>query len=336
MVTDGAAERNRLFARIAHRALLCQPARISRSFPGRRDLTTIGFIGLGVMGSAMCRNVAARHEGPVLAFDLSPQAREALSDTRARIAARIDEVWDAADVVFLSLPGAAQVEAVCLDAEGIALRPRKPGTVIDLSTTSVATARKVGGALAAAGVAFADAPVARTREAALKGELSIMVGAAPALFPAIEPLLRYMGTDITHGGAVGSGQFLKLVNNALLDVNVIAISEVMVLAERAGVDPAVMIEAVAKGSGDSYALRHHAVKSLLPRDFPEKSFPPEYKVKDLTYLLDLAEELDTPARSMELALDYYRDTVAAGYGGRYFTAVIELIARRGFDERGSA
>jgi 3-hydroxyisobutyrate dehydrogenase-like beta-hydroxyacid dehydrogenase len=226
------------------------------------------------------------------------------------------------------------VEAVCIGPEGVVHQPRKPGTLVDLSTTSVATARKVGEALEAAGIAFADAPVARTREAAQKGELSIMVGAAPAVFEAIEPLLRYMGTDVTHGGPVGSGQFLKLVNNALLDVNVIAIAEAMVLAEKAGVDPAVMIEAVSKGSGDSYALRNHAVKSMLPRAFPEKSFPPEYKVKDLSYLLELAEELDSPARSMELALDYYRETIGAGYGGRYFTAVIEVIAKGGFDREG--
>jgi 3-hydroxyisobutyrate dehydrogenase-like beta-hydroxyacid dehydrogenase len=322
MVTDGARERNRAISAIADRAVLCEPGRV----------TIIGFIGLGVMGGAMCRNVAARHDGTVMAFDLSEPAREALRGSGARIASAIGEVWDAADIVFLSLPGGSQVEAVCLGPEGVVNRPRKPATVVDLSTTSIATARKIGERLDAAGVAFADAPVARTREAAERGELSIMVGAPPALFAAIEPLLRYMGADITHCGPVGSGQFLKLVNNALLDVNVIAISEAIVLAEKAGVEPAVMVEAVSKGSGDSYALRHHAVKSLLPRDFPERSFPPEYKVKDLGYLLELAAELDSPARSMELALDYYRATSEAGFAGRYFTAVIEVIARRGFDD----
>jgi 3-hydroxyisobutyrate dehydrogenase-like beta-hydroxyacid dehydrogenase len=296
-------------------------------------MTSIGFIGLGVMGSAMCRNVAARHDGPVLAFDLSPQAGEALAGTAARFCPQIGAIWQAADVVLLSLPGSAEVEAVCIGADGLVHQPRRPAVVIDLSTTSVAAARTVAAQLAAAGVAFADAPVARTREAAERGELSIMVGAPADLFARIEPLLRYMGTDITHGGAVGSGQFIKLVNNALLDVNVIAIAEAIVLAEKAGVDPAVMVEAVSKGSGDSYALRHHAVKSLLPREFPEKSFPPEYKIKDLSYLLQLAATLDSPARSMELALDYYRATAAAGYSGRYFTAVIEVIADRGIAAR---
>ena len=292
---------------------------------------TIGFIGLGVMGAPMCHNVATKHDGGVLAFDLSPSASEALADTKARIVARIEEIWNAADLVFLSLPGGRQVEEVCIGPQGVLHRDRKPEIVVDLSTTAVATARKVAEALAAAGIAFADAPVARTREAAQRGELSIMVGAPDALFAIIEPMLRYMATDITHCGPVGSGQFVKLVNNALLDVNVIAIAEAMVLAEKTGVDPAVMIEAVSKGSGDSYALRNHAVKSMVPRDFPEKSFPPEYKVKDLTYLLELASEVDSPVRSMELALDYYKATIEAGYSGRYFTSVIEVVAKGGLD-----
>ena len=291
-------------------------------------MTTIGFIGLGVMGGAMCRNIATGHAGKVVAFDLSPQAGEVLAGTDAEIVRNVEQVWGQADVVFLSLPGGPQVESVCLGPGGLVDQIDKPSTVVDLSTTSVATARKVAAVLEAHNIAFADAPVARTREAAQRGELSIMVGALPETFAAIEPVLRLMGSDIVHGGNVGAGQFLKLVNNALLDASVIAIAESIVLAEKVGVDPKVMIDAVSKGSGDSYALRHHALNSMLPRDFPEKSFPPEYKVKDLTYLLDLAAENGSPLRSMELALDYYKETIAAGYSGRYFTAVIEVIAQR--------
>ncbi len=287
-------------------------------------MTTIGFIGLGVMGAAMCRNMAAKHDGALIAFDLSEAARAELADSKAQLAASIDAVWDGADIVFLSLPGGTQVEAVCV---ALASRDRTPATVVDLSTTSVATARRVAATLGEIDVSFADAPVARTREAAIRGELSIMVGAAPELFAAIEPLLRHIGSDVTHTGPVGSGQFVKLVNNALLDVSVIAIAEAMALADKAGFDPAVMIDAVKLGSGDSYALRNHAVKSMLPRDYPAKSFPPEYKIKDLTYLLELGAELSSPLRSAELARDYFERTIAAGYGGRYFTAVREVIGK---------
>jgi len=278
------------------------------------------------MGAPMCRNVALKHDGRVVAFDLVPQAFETLEGTKAEFLRHLDEVWAAADVVFLSLPGGTQVEAVCIGANGVPSQSRKPGIIVDLSTTPVSTARKVAVALGVAGVAFADAPVARTREAAQKGQLSIMVGASDELFSRIEPWLRYMGTDVTHGG---SGQALKLINNTLLFENVVAIAEMMVLAEKAGVKPEVMIDAVSKGSGDSFALRNHAMKSMLPRSFPEKSFPPEYVMKDLSYVLELAAEQKVTVRAAELAMRYYKATAESGFAGRYFPAVIEVVAKGG-------
>jgi 3-hydroxyisobutyrate dehydrogenase-like beta-hydroxyacid dehydrogenase len=281
------------------------------------------------MGAPMCRNVTRKHGDRVLAFDLDPAAAGRLVGSGAVMASSLVEVAEGADAVFLSLPGDRQVEAACFGPGGLVEARQLPRIVVDLSTTSVGHSRLTAERLGQVGVRFADAPVARTREAAERGELSIMVGAPDDLFPEIAPLLGYMGTDVTHVGAVGAGQFVKLVNNALLDVNVIAIAETMIMAERLGVDPARMIDAVSKGSGDSYALRNHAVKSMLPRHFPERSFPPEYKIKDLSYLLDLATELEVPARSLELALDYFRATAERGWAGRYFTAVIEVVANGG-------
>jgi 3-hydroxyisobutyrate dehydrogenase-like beta-hydroxyacid dehydrogenase len=275
----------------------------------------------------MCRNVALKHAGAVLAFDLNATAFAALAGTKARRAATLAELAQQADLVFLSLPGAAQVEQVCLGADGLTSGARLPPVIVDLSTTTVAGARSVSAKLAAQGVAFADAPVARTREAAQRGELSIMVGADAALYQRLEPLLRYMGSDLTHCGGVGCGQVVKLANNALVFENTLAIAEMMVLAERAGVAPAVLLDAVSKGSGDSFALRNHARKSMLPREFPEKSFPPEYVIKDIGYLLELAAEVGVNARVAELARRYYAATAASGYAGRYYPAVIEVIDR---------
>jgi 3-hydroxyisobutyrate dehydrogenase-like beta-hydroxyacid dehydrogenase len=135
----------------------------------------IGFIGLGVMGGPMCRNMAARHGGEVRAFDLNPAIRDELSDSKAVLVEHRRRGRDA-DIVFLSLPGAAQVEAVCCGEGGLIGLGRPGLLVVDLSTTTVASARSVAERLAAAGMGFADAPVARTREAAMRGELSIMVG----------------------------------------------------------------------------------------------------------------------------------------------------------------
>lgn len=143
---------------------------------------TIGFIGLGVMGGPMCRNVAKKHAGRVLMLDREPAAIAALSDTKAEAAANLEALAAVADVIFLSLPGGPQVEAVC----AAILISAKPGAVVvDLSTTPVSVAREVGKRLKTAGFDFADAPVARTREAAQRGELSIMVGADAGVFAAI-------------------------------------------------------------------------------------------------------------------------------------------------------
>ena len=287
----------------------------------------IGFVGLGVMGGAMCRNIALKHPGDVIAFDVSSAAFAALDGTKARRAESLQAVAEQADIVFLSLPGGLQVEQVCLGAEGLASVAKRPSIIVDLSTTTVAIARTLAERLASVGVAFADAPVARTREAAQRGELSIMVGADAALYAKIEPFLRYMGSDVTHCGGTGCGQVVKLVNNALVFENTVAIAEMMVLSERAGVAPEVLLDAVAKGSGDSFALRNHARKSMLPRQFPEKSFPPEYVLKDIGYVLELAHQVGVSAHVTELARRYYAAAASNGWSGRYYPAVIEVVDR---------
>lgn len=285
---------------------------------------TLGFIGLGVMGSGMCANVVKKHGAPVYAFDMVPAALEEQVQRGAIAADSVADVAQAAEIIFLSLPGGKQVAAVCEEIGVYA----KPGTVVvDLSTTSVAEAREIAAKLAERGLAFADAPVARTREAAQQGTLSIMVGASPELFARIEPLLRYMGSDVTLCGEVGCGQVVKLVNNTLNFVHVLILAEQMVSAERAGVKPEVLLEAVSKGSGDSFILRNHGIKAMAPRNFPEKSFPPEYVLKDIGYSIELAKSMGVDPQVSLLAERYYKAAVENGYGGRYFPAVIEMIDR---------
>jgi 3-hydroxyisobutyrate dehydrogenase-like beta-hydroxyacid dehydrogenase len=293
----------------------------------QKALPVIGFVGLGVMGGPMCRNVALKHSGEVIAFDMSSAAFAALDGTQARRAPTLAEVAEVADIVFLSLPGGQQVEQVCVGPQGLASAAQLPSVIVDLSTTTVAVARAMAERLSSKGIAFADAPVARTREAAQRGELSIMVGADDALFERIEPLLRYMGSDVTQCGGVGCGQVVKLINNALVFENTVAIAEMMVVGERAGVEPSVLLDAVSKGSGDSFALRNHARKAMLPRQFPEKSFPPEYVLKDISYVLELAGQLDVSARFTQLAQRYYAAAATNGWSGRYFPAVIEVVDR---------
>jgi 3-hydroxyisobutyrate dehydrogenase-like beta-hydroxyacid dehydrogenase len=289
---------------------------------------TLGFVGLGVMGGPMCRNVAKKHPAPVIAFDLSQAALDETVAAGAQRAATLAEVAAGAETILLSLPGGKQVEAVCFGEGGLVSAARPGLTIVDLSTTSVADARRIAARLAEAGIEFVDAPVARTREAAQAGTLSIMVGAPAELFAKVEPWLRYMGSDVTHCGEVGCGQVVKLVNNCLVFEHVAALAEMMVVAGRAGVEPATLLEAVSKGSGDSFALRNHGMKAMLPRNFPERSFPSEYVLKDLSYVIELAKSCGVEPKLPLVAEGYYKGAVEAGFGARYFPSIIELIDRK--------
>ncbi len=285
----------------------------------------LGFIGLGVMGGGMCRNVVKKHNAPVHVFDMVADAVADQVASGAVTASSVADVARQAEIIFLSLPGGKQVAAVC---EEIAQHAR-PGTiVVDLSTTAVADARAVAAKLAESGMGFADAPVARTRQAAIDGTLSIMVGASEDLFARIAPLLGYMGSDVTLCGEVGCGQVVKLINNTLLFEQVAAIAEMMVVAERAGVTADKLIEAVGLGSGNSFALQNHGKKAMAPRVFPEKAFPSDYALKDLGYTLDLAAQMGVDAKVGKLAATYYQAAVDTGIGAKYFPAIIELVDRK--------
>lgn len=287
----------------------------------------IGFIGLGVMGGPMCRNIVDKHAGTVHVFDRDPVAVDMLRQAGAVLAASVADVARNADIIFLSLPDGAQVHDVCLGADGIASTGHAGQIVVDLSTTSVTEARQTGAALAAHGIAFVDAPVARTREAAQRGTLSIMVGAEEALFTRIEPLLRFMGSDVTRCGELGCGQVVKLINNTLLFVHVAALAELMVVGERSGVASETLLQAVSLGSGDSFALRNHGMKAMAPRSFPDRAFPSTYVLKDMGYAMDLARDCGVEPRLPEQAAHYYAQAVEQGMGDRYFPVIVELMGR---------
>jgi len=274
---------------------------------------TLGFIGLGVMGGPMCANLARRSGRPVVAFDLRRPAPPG-----AFAAGSIAEVAQRADIVFLSLPGEPEIRQVCdqLD-EGKA--------VVDCSTAPVSLARELAGRFAD----FADAPVARTRQAALDGTLSIMVGASARFYRRIEPLLRCMGSDLTHCGAPGAGQAVKLLNNMVLSVTVLALAEALAVARASGaVDAQLLFETLAKGSADSFALRNHGMKALLPGEHPERAFPVSYMLKDLQYALELARSARLELQAAGTARRMLEQTAALGLGDAYHTAVLEAVKRQ--------
>lgn len=274
---------------------------------------TLGFIGLGVMGGPMCRNLARRCGRPVVAYDPRRPAPEG-----ALPAASVAEVARRADLVFLSLPGEAEVREV---AE--AIHPGK--SVVDCSTAPVALARE----LAARFRDFADAPVARTRQAAVDGTLSIMVGTSAAFYARLLPLLRCMATDVTHCGPAGAGQAVKLLNNMVLSITVLGLAEALAVAKASGaVEPRLLFETLAKGSADSFALRSHGMKALLPEEHPPRAFPASYMLKDLEYALELARSAGLELQAAGTARRMLERTVALGFGDAYHTAVLEAVKKQ--------
>jgi 3-hydroxyisobutyrate dehydrogenase-like beta-hydroxyacid dehydrogenase len=292
-----------------------------------RHFGRLGFIGLGTMGEAICRNLAQKSGLEVSAYDRDPAplARSIAHGVRA-----VDTVTEAAkgsDVVFLSLPSGEIVEEVVHTPGGL-LECARPGQiVVDLGTSPVDLTRRLAAALGAAGATWVDAPVARTRAAAEAGTLSVMVGADAAVFEAIRGLLSTFASDITLCGPTGCGQVVKILNNMVLFETVVALSEAKAIGERAGVDPSLLFDALSKGSADSFALRNHGMKAVLPDDFPDRAFSVEYARKDLRYALQLALDTQVEALGARTVDTWFGRAIAAGEGERYHPVVSRLIGR---------
>jgi 3-hydroxyisobutyrate dehydrogenase len=284
----------------------------------------IGFIGLGVMGEPIGRNLMKKSGVGVIVFDLSPEPLTRLHAEGAVIAGSVAEVVGKSEIVFLCLPSAKHVRSV-FEGDGILKNIRKGQIVVDLGTSSVKQTRDFAGKLQARGASWADAPIARTRQAAQDGTLSVMVGAAPELFAAIEPLIRCFATDVTHCGSVGAGQVTKILNNMVLFQTVNALGEAVAVAGRNGVDPALLLDTLAKGSADSFALRNHGMKAIVPGNFPERAFSTEYALKDLSYALELAADAGIKIRGAELIGKVLQEAIDAGSGDAYFPVIAKHI-----------
>jgi hypothetical protein len=280
------------------------------------EAARLGFVGLGVMGEPMCRNLARKSGRSVVAWDIRREPLDRLAADGVKAAGSLRELSRNAELIFLSLPGEKEIREAVSGLKG--------NTVVDCSTAPVALARELASAMP-----FADAPVARTRQAAIDGTLSIMVGASDALFLRIEPLLRCMASDVTHCGPPGAGQAVKLLNNMVLSVTVMALAEALAVAKASGaVDPKVLFETLAKGSADSFALRNHGMKALLPESHPEKAFPVSYMMKDVAYALDLARSAGLRLPAGETVFEVLKETREMGLGEAYHTAIIEAIRKR--------
>lgn len=284
----------------------------------------LGFIGLGVMGARMCRNLAQKSNKTVVAFDVVPERIAALAEAGVVAAGSVADVASRADMVFICVPGEPQVRDVCLGDGGLVAAARAGQTVVDMTTATVEVDREVAAALAKKGADFADAPVARGVPAAQNGTLAITVGASDEVFARIHPFLSCMGAEISHCGGIGNGQVLKLMNNMLIFQNVSALAEAMAIATRAGVDRQRVFEILCKGSADSYAMRKHGTH-MTSGDYPDDQFPTTYSLKDLRYALDLAERVGVDARGARLVEERFLAAIDKGLGHLYSPVIYKLF-----------
>jgi 3-hydroxyisobutyrate dehydrogenase-like beta-hydroxyacid dehydrogenase len=289
---------------------------------------TLGFIGLGVMGGRMCKNLAAKSGATVVAFDTDSSKARALAPVGVEALASAAAVAARADAIFLCLPGAPQVHDLCFGVGELIANMRAGTTLVDMTTATVDVDREVAAALAAKDVDFADAPIARGVPSAQDGTLAITVGASDTVFARIEPWLRCMGTEISHCGDVGTGQVLKLMNNMLIFQTVTALAEAMSIATRAGVDRSKVFDILSRGSADSFALRRHG-SFMTSGEYPDDWFPIDYSLKDIGYALDLAESVGVDAQVAKTARDRLHEAQERGWGHLYSPAIYKLYEDQG-------
>jgi 3-hydroxyisobutyrate dehydrogenase len=262
---------------------------------------TVGFIGLGIMGAPMVRNLLAA------GFDLTvwnrtPARCEPAAEAGATVAESPAAVGARSDITITCVTASADVEAVLLGADGApppVIDGVRPGSVVvDMSTISPAVTRAVAARLAERGVQLLDAPISGGEQGAINGTLSIMVGGDPATLDRARPVLEAMGSRITHCGPSGAGQTVKLCNQIAVSVNNLAMAEALLFCQASGVNPATMLEAISAGAAGSWQI-----SNLGPR-IVDRDFAPGFKIglqqKDLRLALEAADQLHLPLAATSL------------------------------------
>jgi 2-hydroxy-3-oxopropionate reductase len=283
---------------------------------------TIGFIGLGVMGAPMARNLMkAGH--PLVVHSRSPEPVEALAAEGAEAASGAREVAERAEVVITMLPDSPAVEDVVLGEEGVLAGLTDGALLIDMSTIHPTVSVAIAQAAGERGVSVLDAPVSGGDVGAQQGTLSIMVGGEEADFERARPLFDVLGKTVVHVGAHGAGQVVKACNQVVVAVTIAAVSEALVLGTKAGVDPERILEVLSGG------LAANRVMEMRGRNFLEHDFTPGFRVdlhhKDLGIALESGEAYGVPLAVTGLVQQYFRALRAQGHGSDDHSALLLLV-----------
>ena len=282
----------------------------------------IGFIGLGLMGHGMAKNLVTK------GFPLTVRAhrnRKPLEDLLAAGAKEVAgnaEVARNADIVFLCVTGAPQVEEIVFGADGIMSAARNGLVVVDTSTSEPGTTAKTREALAQKGVAFVDAPLARTPVEAEQGRLNVMVGADDAMFAKLKPVLGAFAENIIHAGPPGHGLVLKLINNFIAQAICTASAEAVATAAKSGLSIRKLHEVISAGAVNS-GLFQMVVGRMLEGDLTGLKFTLSNAAKDLRYYTHFTESLMLPSIIGEAVHQSLVTANALGLGDKYVASLIE-------------
>ena len=292
---------------------------------------TIGFIGLGIMGAPMAANLRRAGYPLVVHNRTRAKAEEFASsgspqNTDAEVADTPREVAERSDVVITMLPDSPDVEQVYLGEDGVIAGARRGQLLIDMSSIAPAVARAVFDAASDVGAEALDAPVSGGDVGAREGTLSIMVGGPSEAFDRARPLFEVLGKTVVHLGDAGAGQTAKACNQILVAVTIEAVSEALVLASKAGVDPAKLLDVLSGG------LAGNKVMEVRRRNFLEHDFTPGFKIalhhKDLGIALRTARELDVFVPTTALVDQMLAALEAQGDGGLDHSALLTLIEQQ--------
>jgi 2-hydroxy-3-oxopropionate reductase len=251
----------------------------------------IGFIGLGIMGCPMAKNLLKKGYS-LTVYDIVPEKIEELVAAGAKAGSSSKDVAEKSEIIITMLPNSPEVKEAVLGQDGV-LDGARPGTIlIDMSSIAPLASKEVSERAKEKKVVMLDAPVSGGEPKAVEGTLAIMVGGPAETFEEVKDILRVMGASVTRVGEIGSGNTTKLANQIIVALNIAAVSEAMVLATKAGVDPENVFKAIRRGLAGSAVL--DAKMPLALKGNFKPGFRIELHIKDLANALDTAHELGVP------------------------------------------
>jgi 3-hydroxyisobutyrate dehydrogenase/2-hydroxy-3-oxopropionate reductase len=291
------------------------------------SVRTVAVIGTGRMGGAMASTITRSGFDAVLWNRDPAKAAEVAEACGAPVVATPAEAASKVDVVLTSLADDAAVEEVYLGADGVVAGIAAGATAFDTSTIDPETVHKVGAAVDATGAGFLDCPVSGSVSTVEAGTLTIMAGGDPDLIDRVRPVLDALAAKVVHTGGRGSGAATKLAINSLVHAIDVALSESLVLAERAGVDRMTAYDVFASGATGAPFL-HYKRAAFEDPDGTPVAFTIELQAKDLELIAGLAGRVGAPMRQGAATYDVVRDAVANGYADRDLSAIAVFLRER--------